>query len=113
MTPEIKLRSLELANRTIADRREVIARLRSGELPGYALVADPPPCLSTMFVFDLLRLLPRSGSGRVREINRLAVRDGINLAVPLSRLSEHRRHWLVSALRSVPPTGRPCTRPQG
>lgn len=84
------------------ERAELLRHVRARGLdPGWLLV-DPPECIATMFTFDFLRHIPGVGATRIREINRVAMRNQMNLAVSLGELTPSRRRWLAQMLARVP-----------
>jgi hypothetical protein len=52
-----------------------------------------------MLVFDFLRACPHIAAKKLREINRRAIRDGVNLADTLGELPASKREWLVKGVR--------------
>lgn len=84
--------------RSAAKRRakaEIRRAVRAGEMSLAEVLLDQPPCMTTVRLLDLLDLVPNLGPRVITTIGRRAVRDGINLAVPLGHASSRSRVWLV------------------
>ena len=97
------------ARRARADVLANVDRMTAQEI--HDLIAEPHPCLASMFCFDALRALPGIGPSAVREINRNAIRLQVNLAATLGELTAPRRAWVAAqALRRINVDSR---RPQG
>lgn len=90
--------NVERANRRRLERADLLACLRGRQLDPVALVCEPPECLRGMFVFDFLRQVPFIGKTKIREINRLAMRDQINLAVEVGEMTKAKRQWLAARI---------------
>src|SRR4051794_32507453 len=101
--------ALGMANerrREIADLR---AKVKRGEITLSQLMADPPALLRAWPCFDVVRMTwsrPRSGASLER-LGRLAVRDGVNLLMPLGRTSQRTRAWIAehAVWHTVPVNG--------
>lgn len=106
-----RLSRLRIGQANRLERAQLLAALRDRQLNAAALVLDPPVCIQTMFTFDLLREVPGVGDVRLREINRRAIHDQINLAVAVGELTPLRRQWLADVLQNR--RGRPRTLPEG
>lgn len=95
------------------NRVHVFARIRSGELDLFDVLADPPEALATASLLDVVRRT--SSSARTVEsldaLGHAAVRDGVNLLVQLGRSSVRQREWLASRL-SQGVSGRVAVRPE-
>jgi hypothetical protein len=110
-----RLESLESANDRRLARVAILRKLEGGRLDPFGLIVDPPDPLAGMFVFDFLWHVPRIGRATIRDLNKVAIRNQINLAVSLAELSVMRRFWLAERL---PPSARRgpsvlASRPQG
>lgn len=97
MTVEERDRRLRLAN----DKRLRVAALRqqmrTGQVTLTQVLMDPPEELSGYTILDVLRF-PRStdryqGSAGLTRLGRMALRDGVNLAIPLGEASARTRAW--------------------
>lgn len=104
---ETRLRNLEAAQQRRLQRYALLLAVEARTLPAAELVLDPPECLAGMFVFDFLRRVPRLGHVGIRRLNKLAVREGVNLAVSIRDLTPGRRVWLAAALNPSPLAARP------
>lgn len=80
-------------------RGEVRRQLRSGELPLGEAMASPPEPLLDAALIDVIRWSRSNrshGSRRSLEvIGRAALRDNVNLMMPLGRASERSRTWVA------------------
>lgn len=83
------------------ERRRVQVRVRRGlrdrTLSLTGVLLDPPAELSDVLVLDVVRWA-RSASGQrgaagMHRLGRLALRDGVNLLVPVGRASVATRAW--------------------
>jgi len=90
--------SLEAANvrrqQTAVVRRAL--RLDRGELA--RVLADPPECLHRLTLIDVVMLCLASRRTQPRAIallGRMALRDGVNLLLPVGRASPATRQWLA------------------
>lgn len=90
--------ALEHANR----KRQVVARVRrdllTHKLKLRDLLADPPPELLVYPIVDVARL-SRSRNCKVAWLSRMgaaAAREGINLFMPLERVSSETREWVAT-----------------
>lgn len=82
-----------------AKRRGMAAvrrKLRTGELTLGDVMAAQPAELNDVLLVDVLRWARRCGGKRVAEIvGREALRDQVNLMVPLGRASARSRAWVA------------------
>ena len=97
-TLDQRMEALEVANRLRLARVARVRELEAGESLAAPLVMDPPEELEGMFVFDFLRSVPRVGLGTIRRMNRLAMKEHVNLVTTLGKLSPRERHWLATRL---------------
>lgn len=112
--PDTRLANLTVGNERRLERVALMREVEAGIVNPAALVLDPPECLYTMFTFDFLFAIPRVGNACVQRLNTQAVRDGVNLAVPLGRLTESKRKWLATQLLAMRrPRHVLALRPQG
>lgn len=90
---------LSLANRRRAEVGEARAALRSGALPLEDVMADPPAALAAVALVDVIRwcrsTAPSQGRPAVVQIGQQAVRDDVNLLVPLGEASARSRAWVA------------------
>jgi hypothetical protein len=72
-------------------------RARSGDLTLNELILDPPDELAHMPCVDVVRLTLRShhSTAGLQRLGRLAVRDGINLLMPVGGTSARTRAWIA------------------
>ena len=94
-------KALVVAN---ARRSEVAALKRRLATENGALediLRDPPEALHRMFIIDVVRLsrATRSNVKAMQRLGRLAVRDGVNLMIPLGQASTRTREWTIAHAR--------------
>jgi hypothetical protein len=94
---EQRLRALEQANEVRTARAELKNQLASGKLELVQILADPPPCVRTARVRDLLLVLPKIGSVRAA---RILAQCGIAHSKTLAGLSERQRGELINFFRA-------------
>lgn len=91
--------SQAIASRASADVRAERARvrrdLRSGVLSLAAVILDPPACVVSVPLFEIVRWQRFFGAYRLRLLGRRAVADGINLALTVGMASAGTREWVV------------------
>lgn len=90
---EQRLRALEQANEVRTARAELKKELASGKIELVQILADPPPCVRTARVRELLLVLPKIGSVRAA---RILARCGIAHSKTLGGLSERQRDELIT-----------------
>jgi hypothetical protein len=83
--------------REIADMRR---DLHTGRVSIGEVLRNPPACLEERLLFEVLLMGRQIGPEKLRIINIWAMREGVNLAVPLGRASERSREWLAGELQS-------------
>ena len=89
--------ALRLANVIRLEVSAVKASLRSGALTLTDVMLDPPAVLADALLIDVIRWTrtkqrrPRS----IEEIGRRAVKDGVNLMLPVARASTRTRAWVA------------------
>jgi hypothetical protein len=93
---EQRLRALEQANEVRTARAELKRELAAGKIELAAILAEPPPCVRTARVRDLLVALPRIGSVRA---GRILGHCGIAHSKTLGGLTDRQRGALISLLR--------------
>ena len=100
LTPERsraqRLDALERANEVRMRRARLKRDLKAGRVRIHPLLLDPPHCLKTAKVFDLLLAVPKYG--RVK-VNRIITHCRISSSKTIGGLSERQRNELVSYLR--------------
>ena len=94
---EQRLRSLEQANEIRMARAELKKNLASGTIKLVQILADPPPCVRTARVRDLLLVLPKIGSVKAA---RILAHCGIAHAKTLGGLTERQRGELINFFRA-------------
>jgi hypothetical protein len=94
---EQRLRSLEHANEVRMARAELKKNLASGTIKLVQILADPPPCVRTARVRDLLLVLPKIGSVKAA---RILAHCGIAHAKTLGGLTERQRGELINFFRA-------------
>lgn len=92
-----RLQALAQANRIRSERARVKAALRAGEARAALLLLDPPECLRTATVAEVLLAVPGIGEAKLRALLR---GSGLSPGRKLERLSMRQREELVQALGS-------------
>lgn len=90
-----RLAALAQANRIRSERARLKAALRAGEARATPLLLDPPPCLQSASVAEVLLAVPGIGEVKVRRLLRSC---GLSAGRKLEGLSERQREELVAAL---------------
>ncbi len=90
------MEALDRANHVRTERARIKRDLRAGRTHMHPLLLDPPECLMTAKVFDLLLAVPRYG--RVKA-NRILNQCRVSPSKTFGGLSERQRNELVAALR--------------
>jgi len=98
-SPEQRLRALEQANAVRIARAELKKQLALGKLELVQILADPPPCVRTARLRDLLLVLPKIGSVRAA---RILAHCGIAHSKTLAGLSERQRGELINFFQAHP-----------
>jgi hypothetical protein len=92
-----RLQALARANQIRSERAQIKATLRRGELQLGSLLADPPECLATASLAEVLLAVPGLGKARLRQLlngcrlspvqrlGRLTARQRLQLAQTLGR----------------------------
>ncbi len=88
--------ALARANHIRTQRAKVKRDLKAGRLSIDALLLEPPSCVETAKVFDLLLSVPRYG--RVK-VNKVLAHCRISPSKTIGGLSERQRTELVALLR--------------
>jgi hypothetical protein len=94
---EQRLRALERANEVRTARAELKKELASGKIELVQILADPPPCVRTARVGDVLLVLPKIGSVKAA---RILAHCGIAHSKTLAGLSERQRGELINFFRT-------------
>jgi hypothetical protein len=89
---EQRLRALERANEVRSARAKLKRELAAGTVELVQILADPPACMRTARVRDVLVVLPKIGSVRA---GRILARCGIAPAKTLGGLSDRQRGELI------------------
>lgn len=96
MTQLADVRDTDRARTFKAARREVRAGLRSGTLTLKEVMREQPEAITDLALIDIIRMTRCRRNGPVmQEIGRRAVRDNINLMVPLGKASVSSRAWVA------------------
>lgn len=90
-----RLDALARANRIRSERARLKAALRAGELRAAPLFLDPPECLRSASVAEVLMAVPGIGEAKVR---RLLQSARLSPGRKLERISTRQREELVAAL---------------
>lgn len=90
-----RLAALAQANRIRSERARLKAALRAGEVRPAPLLLDPPECLGSASVAEVLLAVPGIGQVKVRRLLQAAQ---LSPGRKLGRLSERQRAELVAAL---------------
>ena len=94
---EQRLRALEQANEVRTARAELKRELASGTIELVQILVDPPPCMRTARVRDLLLVLPKIGSVKAA---RILAHCGIAHSKTLGGLTERQRGELSNFFRA-------------
>ena len=94
---EQRLRALEQANEVRSARAALKKELASGRIELGQILVDPPLCVRTARVRDVLLVLPRIGSVRAA---RILAHCGIAHSKTLGGLSERQRGELINFFRA-------------
>ena len=94
---EQRLRALEQANEVRTARAALKKELAAGKVELVQILADPPPCLRTARVRDILLVLPKIGSVRAA---RILAHCGIAHSKTLAGLTERQRGELTNFFRT-------------
>jgi hypothetical protein len=90
-----RLDALKRANDIRSERARLKERLRAGELTISDVLGDPPPCVHTAKVLDLLLAVPKYG--RVKA-NRVLERCRVSQARTINGLTPRQRKELLDML---------------
>ncbi len=91
-----RLEALKRANDVRTKRAEVKRALKSGRMSIHDLLLDPPKCVETAKVFDILLAVPKYG--RVKA-NKALVQCKVSPSKTIGGLSARQRTELVGLLR--------------
>lgn len=91
-----RMEALARANHIRTQRAQIKRELRAGRLSIAELLIEPPACVDTAKVFDLLLAVPRYG--RVK-VNKILAHCRISPSKTIGGLSERQRAELVMLLR--------------
>jgi hypothetical protein len=94
---EQRLRALGQANAVRTARAELKKELASGKIELVPILADPPACVRTARVRDLLLAMPMIGSVRAA---RILARCGIAHSKTVAGLTERQRSELIAFFRA-------------
>jgi hypothetical protein len=94
---EQRLRALEQANEVRTARAKLKKELASGKIELVQILADPPACVRTARVRDLLLALPMIGSVRAA---RILAHCGIAHSKTVAGLTERQRNELIDFIRA-------------
>lgn len=94
-TQQQRIEALRRANDIRSERARLKDRLRNGELAIGVVLLDPPPCVHTAKVLDLLLAVPKFG--RVKA-NRLLERCRVSPAKTVNGLTPRQRKELLDML---------------
>jgi hypothetical protein len=96
-SPEQRLRALEQANEVRTARAQLKKELASGKIELVQILADPPACVRTARVRDVLLVLPKIGSVRAA---RILSHCGIAHSKTVGGLTERQRGELIDFFRA-------------
>lgn len=96
-TPADKQRrdAIRLANKARSDLGDCKRRMRSGDLTLTEVVINQPAPLRKALLVDVIRWTMRTPGAALTEIGKQALRDKINLMVPLGTASALSRAWVA------------------
>ena len=94
------LEALEVGQRLRLARAKLFRRVRDGDLSMAVLLADPPAEIAQITLLDVVCKSSRCPRGLLAldALGAAALRDNINLLVPVERASTRQREWLASRL---------------
>jgi hypothetical protein len=96
VSPEQRMAALQTATERRVRLAELRRELTRDRTALRRVLADPPPELANMAMVDVVRLAwGRRSSPSLARLGRLAVRDGVNLMMPLGEASVHTRAWMA------------------
>ena len=87
--------ALALANKVRSERAQLKRDLKRGEVSIAELLREPPGCLASAKVMDLLRALPGYGPAKTA---RLLTRCRVSPSKSMAGLTERQREALIAAL---------------
>jgi hypothetical protein len=91
---EQRMAALEVANSKRLRKAELRRRLVSERGALRDVLLDPPPEFAHMPIIDVVRLAQTSRAAKsLQRLGRLAVRDRVNLLMPLGSASLRTREW--------------------
>ena len=93
---EQRLRALEQANEVRTARAKLKRELASGKIELVQILADPPACVRTARIRDLLLVVPKIGSVRA---GRILAQCRIAHSKTLGGLTDRQRGELISLFR--------------
>lgn len=93
---EQRLRALEQANEVRTARAKLKKELASGKIELVQILADPPACVRTARVREVLLAVPKIGSVRV---GRIRAQCGIAHSKTLGGLTDRQRGELIGLFR--------------
>ncbi len=93
---EQRLRALEQANAVRTARARLKQQLAAGEIELVQILADPPACVRTARMRDLLLVVPKIGSVRA---GRILAECGIAHSKTLAGLTDRQRGELINLFR--------------
>jgi hypothetical protein len=93
---EQRLRALERANEVRTARAKLKQQLASGEIELVQILADPPACVRTARVRDVLLVVPKIGSARA---GRILAQCRIAHSKTLDGLTDRQRGELINLFR--------------
>jgi hypothetical protein len=91
-----RMDALARANRIRTERARLKRELKAGRLTIHALLAEPPECIETAKVVDMLLAVPKYG--RVK-VNKILVHCRVAPSKTIGGLSDRQRSELLSLLR--------------
>ena len=81
-------------HRQRSDRARIRRQLRAGEIQPWDVLRERPSSVASLSVAEILVMSRGLGRERVAKLNKLALRDGINLLTQVDRVSERTIDWL-------------------
>lgn len=89
--------ALVLANERRQALKQYRRDVRSGDLDPRDVLRNPGH-VDIIAVHEFLDWVPGFGERRLRKLNMVAARSGVNLFTPLGELSPRQREWLIAAI---------------
>jgi len=98
MTPLV---AAQASNELRGARAIVRAALSQGHCTVADVLGDPPACVQSMRLCDLVAATRGIGHDKMRQIGAMAARDRVNVMQTVATSSTATRRWIADAVESV------------